>query len=108
MIRLMITLEGGLVNWVGCDTVLPMEVLIVDYDTDDADPDDQKLYEIPQSTEGETATAYARIETVDASDPQFIANAFEAMDTCAMCDAKPLPGGSLCAECEADSEGEEP
>jgi len=76
----MITLEGGLVQWVGTDSGQHIEVLIVDYDTDGADPDDDKLYEIPQSTEGETATAYARTELVDTTDPQFVVNAFAAFE----------------------------
>lgn len=79
-LRIMVTLEGGMVQWVGSnDPELPVEVLIVDYDTDEAD-EDEVLFEIPQSSPGSTEEAYARHEDVDRTDPTFVNNAYKAVE----------------------------
>lgn len=75
-VRVVVKLEGGLVQWVGTSSLLPVEVAIIDYDTEGAD--DDELTAIPQD-DGDTAEAFARIETADASDPAWVERAFAAM-----------------------------
>lgn len=57
--RVVICLQGGIVNDILGDA--PVEVAIVDYDTDGADPDDDKIVAIDQGDGFET-DAFARIE----------------------------------------------
>ena len=78
-IKIMITLEGGLVGWVGTTSQEDIEVLIVDYDTDGCDPDDPKIYDNPQDN-GSTAEAYAHCLPADNSDPEFIERAWFAFE----------------------------
>ncbi len=75
-IRLVIKLEGGLVQWIGTDnTDHKIQIAIIDYDTDGAD--DDEIVEIPQDDSG-VADAIARIEEAEV-DVEFIASTFHAI-----------------------------
>lgn len=74
VVRLAIKLEGGLVHWVGADRDVPVEVAIIDYDTEGVD--ESELTAIPQDGGG-TAEAYAYIAAVDV-DPAFVLPAVQA------------------------------
>lgn len=78
-VRVLVKLEGGLVQAVLCDGRALVHVAVIDYDTEGAD--DDELTAIPQDGDyaGTTADAVARIETADA-DPEFIASAFAAIN----------------------------
>jgi len=54
--KVIIHLEGGLVQWVYSDT--PMDVLIMDSDTDGADPDEIIKYHDMDGDEGEAVFHY--------------------------------------------------
>jgi hypothetical protein len=73
--RLLVHLEGGLVQCVLSEHE-PCEVLIIDYDTEGADPDE--ISEIPQD-DGTVAEAVARIDTVVVS-AEFIESAFASIN----------------------------
>jgi hypothetical protein len=77
-VRVLVNLEGGLVQAVLSDGTVPVDVAIVDYDSEGAD--DDEIVAIPQDGRyaGTTADAVARIESATV-DPEFIANAFAAI-----------------------------
>jgi hypothetical protein len=74
--RLVITLEGGLVQDILSDR--PAEVAIVDYDTDGADPADDNLVPITQD-DGTKLPAFARCEDADVR-PLEVASVFADFD----------------------------
>jgi len=73
-IRLAIKVEGGQVQWVGMDRTFPVEVAVIDYDTEGVD--ESELTAIPQDGGG-TAKASAYIAAVDV-DPAFVLPAVQA------------------------------
>ena len=76
-IRLVIKLEGGLIQWIGTDnTDHKIQIAIIDYDTDGAD--DDEIVEIPQDDDG-VADAIARIEEAEV-DAEFVASTFSAIE----------------------------
>lgn len=77
ILRVLVKLEGGLVQWVGtsCDTH-HIQVAVIDYDTEGASADE--IIEIPQDG-GSVADAVARIDQADL-DPEFVNNAFQAIE----------------------------
>ncbi len=58
-VRIVITMEGGLISGV-FSLGVPVEALIIDYDTDGADEDDE-LTEVPQGPDT-VSDAFVRIE----------------------------------------------
>lgn len=78
-IRLVVKLEGGLIQWVGTDSELPIEVAIIDYDTEGAD--DDEIVGIPQESTwfGNTEDAVARVETAELK-KEFVTNVFLAIE----------------------------
>jgi hypothetical protein len=96
--RIVVVLEGGLVQHVLSD-IEGVDVAIVDYDTDGADPDDDKIVAIPQSGSDRVVDAFARIESAVAN-PARVAEMFDAFrcgrddenDEDDEDDAGPMPG----------------
>jgi hypothetical protein len=76
-VRIVISMDGGLVHWIGTDSAQRILAAVIDYDTDGME--DDELTEIPQD-DGDMADAHARIEQADASTPEWIAAAFAAID----------------------------
>jgi len=63
--KLAVVMKGGLIQSIVSDLpeqVLPLEVMVIDYDTDGADDDDISL--VPQGDGTEDVRAYARLEQV--------------------------------------------
>ncbi len=75
--RIVVVLEGGLVQHVLSD-VDGVDVAIVDYDTDGADPDDDKIVEMPQAGSDRVVGAFARIESAEPS-PERVTEMFDAI-----------------------------
>ena len=78
-VRIIITLEGGLISAV-CTLGVPVEALIIDYDSEGADADE--IDEIPQDRET-VADAVTRIEAAEAAGPAvhgYALSRFAAMD----------------------------
>ena len=75
-IKIVIVMEGGLIQGVHQLGTIPIEALVIDYDTEGADRADLEM--VPQGPTGETE-AYVRIEGGEPLDPAILAWAIPRM-----------------------------
>jgi len=66
-VRIVITLEGGLISAV-CTYGVPVEALIIDYDTDGADPSEVVMVKQTNGTEEEAFVSYEVAEKLELPD----------------------------------------
>ena len=72
-VRILITIEGGMISSI-CTLGVPVEAVVIDYDTDDASENDLMMI---QQGDGSWVEARAYHEAAEAVDPKIMASVEE-------------------------------